>query len=331
MTPSELVVKYIFKADTTKLNDFIKGIGELNMSSIMAGLGIGALGETIALTAKEIGKLMEHGESTARWMKNFTAMTGESSQVMKKWKDMAEEMGLNGEALVGTIVKLSEQKLQLPFNAGLRQQYYQLELATHGLFRRTDSAFKQLIALAKAIEIDPKNKETIMYLARGIGVGVELNQLLLMNDKDRLTMMERMSALTDKQVDSLNKSAAASERLKKAWGDIGDRIAAALSKGFEGKETEYASFLETLLKGGKGARDALASFFLKSAGQTAFQTALSPTLGLTGAQAVMTGGAAIKNYAPTFHIHGPMEAIIAKIDEYMKKMLRDAEYQKAPV
>ena len=45
MKIGELFMELGFKADTMKLNEFVKSIGELNMSSVMAGAEVAALAD----------------------------------------------------------------------------------------------------------------------------------------------------------------------------------------------------------------------------------------------------------------------------------------------
>jgi hypothetical protein len=86
----ELVMKLLFEADTMKLNDFIKSVGELNMKSIMTSLGVGGLYETIH-------KVMGVTTEAAIGMNEYAIVTGESGQEMVKFGKYAEQMGASAD------------------------------------------------------------------------------------------------------------------------------------------------------------------------------------------------------------------------------------------
>ena len=90
MDAGELIFKLGFKADSMKLKDFVRDIGELNMSSILAGGSIAGLFEGIKT-------ILEGTAGLARDMRLFGTETGLSEQRMESWTLAAEQVGLKGE------------------------------------------------------------------------------------------------------------------------------------------------------------------------------------------------------------------------------------------
>jgi uncharacterized protein YukE len=86
MTVSELWVELGFKADTAKLNDFIRGMGELNMTSVIAALGVTGL--ALAMTDL-ISKSMDYAEGLVR----FQSETGQTTEYMERLDKMVHRLG----------------------------------------------------------------------------------------------------------------------------------------------------------------------------------------------------------------------------------------------
>ena len=97
MKIGELIYNLVFESDTTKLNDFIKAVGTLDMSSIMGALGVGQLYEVTK-------KLLNSATATAMGLKTFESVTGLSALKMKSWSDVAEQAGVNAGAFESSII-----------------------------------------------------------------------------------------------------------------------------------------------------------------------------------------------------------------------------------
>jgi hypothetical protein len=101
MEIGELLVNLGFKADTTKLRDFITDIGDLNMSSIIAASGLGGILDGIK-------NIMEAANKTSLALNNFHALTGLSSQELQAWDLAAQKAGLSSGLMATTVNALQD-------------------------------------------------------------------------------------------------------------------------------------------------------------------------------------------------------------------------------
>lgn len=101
MKLGELFYELGFKADNTTLNDFIKSIGTLDMSSIMAGAGVGALYEMMR-------KVTETTRESGMELAKYGIITGMSAQQMSSWTKAAEQAGVEGDVVKQTFMSLQE-------------------------------------------------------------------------------------------------------------------------------------------------------------------------------------------------------------------------------
>ena len=118
MKIGELFVQLGFEADTMKLKDFVRSIGDLNMSSIMA---TGAWGEFANITKT----LLEGTAGLAQEMRFFSTETGLSAQKMQSWSQLARQLGIEGDVvgkLVGIGVKKSYPIKTFNFNKLFEEQ-----------------------------------------------------------------------------------------------------------------------------------------------------------------------------------------------------------------
>ena len=146
MKIGELFYALRFDADTTKLNEFVKMVGELNMSSIMAGLGVGALFDVSK-------KWLDSTRETAMDMMTFQNLTGISAQQMKAWSNAAEMAGVKAGAFESSIGKLQEALYQVSLGArddGLLQAFHILRQYAHSDISEKDSVFVQYEKIRKA-------------------------------------------------------------------------------------------------------------------------------------------------------------------------------------
>jgi hypothetical protein len=101
MEIGELVVGLIFKADTTKLRDFIHDIGDLNLSSIIAVSGLAGVLDGIK-------NIMDAASKTSLVLNNFQALTGLSSQELQAWDLAAQKAGLSTGVMASTVNALQD-------------------------------------------------------------------------------------------------------------------------------------------------------------------------------------------------------------------------------
>lgn len=101
-----------FDIDQVKLNDVVQAIGKLNLNSVLAATGFGALYEGL----KDI---MGAADTTATNMNMFNAVTGLSSQKMEQWSRYAQRFGV-GADVVGNSLESLQKKV---INAKLQGDY----------------------------------------------------------------------------------------------------------------------------------------------------------------------------------------------------------------
>lgn len=101
MTVGELIFELGFKADTIKLNEFVEDIGKLNLSSVLASVGVKELYDGMK-------NIMDVADQMAVSMNLFGRVTGLSFQKMQQWKNYAEQMGVSGDAVTSTLEALQK-------------------------------------------------------------------------------------------------------------------------------------------------------------------------------------------------------------------------------
>ena len=106
---SELKVALKFIVEDKKLKDFIKSIGDLNMSTVLSALGLTG----IAAAAE---KVSEMADKAAMGVYNFGVQTGMAIEPMQQFSTFAEEMGA-GKADVEAYTR-SLQNLRIAYRQG---------------------------------------------------------------------------------------------------------------------------------------------------------------------------------------------------------------------
>jgi phage-related protein len=101
----ELFVTLGFKADTMKLKEFMSAVGELNMSSVMASLGVGKLYEAT-------NKIMNIAHDASMEIWGFSQATGISTKDTQQFSDAIEQMGGKAEGAKSSLSNLSKSLFQ---------------------------------------------------------------------------------------------------------------------------------------------------------------------------------------------------------------------------
>jgi len=108
MEIGELLINLGFKADTTKLRDFIHDVGDLNLASVFATTGLAGVVDGI----KDI---MQVADAAARSLNIFQSLTGLSAKDLQQWDQVAQESGIAagemGTAINGLQDKIENLKL----------------------------------------------------------------------------------------------------------------------------------------------------------------------------------------------------------------------------
>lgn len=199
MKIGELFVQLGFEADTMKLKDFVRSIGDLNMSSIMA---TGAWGEFANITKT----LLEGTAGLAQEMRFFSTETGLSAQKMQSWSQLARQLGIEGDVVAQTLKHLQTSKQQTMIgnvDQSLMQAYNLLNIYGEAGVDISQDYFTQLENIRKGLfNINPEMRRTITNLA---GMSDQMIDFLLMEEKDwatrdkqpviRTTDIERMKEM----------------------------------------------------------------------------------------------------------------------------------------
>jgi len=185
MKIGELFVQLGFEADTMKLKDFVRSIGDLNMSSIIA---TGAWGEFANITKS----LLEGTAGLAQEMRFFAQETGLSAQRMQSWSQLARQLGLDGDAVAQTLKHLQTSIQQTKLgnvDQGLMQAYSLLNIYGKANVDISQDEFTQLENIRKGLlNINPEMRRSVTQLAQFT------DQML-----NFLTMQEKDWATRDKQ------------------------------------------------------------------------------------------------------------------------------------
>ena len=95
-----------FSADTIKLKDFVKSIGDLNTRSVAAAFGMAGLYDMTA-------KILDVADKNALSLNNFAGMTGQSTQQLQKWDTAAQEAGISAGVFAQSVDRLVTAKAQM--------------------------------------------------------------------------------------------------------------------------------------------------------------------------------------------------------------------------
>jgi hypothetical protein len=225
MKLGELFVELGFKADTLKLKEFVKSIGDLNMSSIMAALGLGGMYAIVH-------RLMESAEDSALRIESFGQETGLSARKMQQWSTAAEMMGMKGDDVAASLRTLQSHLtgLKMGMDSTLLTPFAILNRVGAGITGQEDP-FTLLQKVGSVIKnLTPDMRRLVIEQ-----MGLSDSLLLVLNDMDKFNQLSKTQiAITDEQTISILKNRAAWVRTGNEWkvvlADIGATIAPALEK-----------------------------------------------------------------------------------------------------
>ena len=101
MKVDSLEVQLGFKLEDTKLKDFIKSLGELDMKSVASAFGLEKMYEMVQ-------KIMEAAGKTALSLRQFSDETGMSTKELQQWSAFAATMGVSAEEVTGSAKHLQD-------------------------------------------------------------------------------------------------------------------------------------------------------------------------------------------------------------------------------
>ena len=219
MKIGELFVELGFHADQTKLTDFMHSIGELNMSSIMATMGLGGMYETIR-------KIMGVAEQTALGINTYGMETGMSTKQMQQWSAAAEAMGVKGDVVVNSLKSMQNHLtgLALGTDPTLLQPFAILNKFGAGLSGKESPS-----------EVFEKISQVINKLPDGLRrivteeMGIDDSMLLILRDWNKFNELTKAEPfMTSEQRERLMEYHKEVSNLGHTWktilGDIGSSI-----------------------------------------------------------------------------------------------------------
>lgn len=106
MKIGELFMELGFKADNIKLKDFIKSLGELNLSSIISAAGLKGIQEGIE-------KVLNVSQSVLLPLSHFSKLTGIATKEAQQFANAVNKIGGSKEEALGTLRALQDILLQV--------------------------------------------------------------------------------------------------------------------------------------------------------------------------------------------------------------------------
>lgn len=327
MKIGELIVELGFKSDTTKLSDFIKSVGNLNMSSVMASLGVGGLYEAAR-------KFVDMAAERAVDMKTFENVTGQSAQKVKAWASVAEQAGVSAGSFESAIKNLQSSITSTRFgnpDQGLLQAYSILNQYGKANIKLTDDLYTQIDKIREGIKrLTPESARYVLNLLHQDESMMNLykSEQKLYDQRNKQAVTDRMQV--EKMMEYFGKAKEFGNTLKANFVDIGVAIGETLAP--------LAEFATKIMKAVhsmgllKGIPFVQAIKFIAEENirkrYKADETIPRYSEAQTGPQGQGHGPI---NVNSTFHINGNNpEAMKQSAKDAIKETINEAFYQKPP-
>ena len=192
-----------FKADTTTLNQFIKGLGELNFQSILAATGLGGV-------VDGVNNLIKSTTDSLTPFNNLARIIGDSAGQLQKYDQAAQQFGYGQGEMLSQLQALSDASAQMVFGQGkgsIIAGMFGVDLTKYG-----DHPEQGAIALLRSIREKLKTESRTYVRAELLSAGLPENLLLLVDHIDELeksfknadSTFEKSGAILDKYKKALN-------------------------------------------------------------------------------------------------------------------------------
>lgn len=335
MKIGELFMELGFKADTMKLNEFVKSIGELNMSSVLAGSGVAALADMTK-------KLLEGTGELARDMRFFGTETGMSAQKMQSWSNLAKQLGMDGDQVASTLKHLQTAVTQTKLgnvDQGLMQAYSLLNTYGKAGIDLNQDYFTQIEKMRTGFQnINPDMRRTVANMA---GMNDQMINFLLMSDQD-WAKRNSQPVMDDAQIQKMKEMNMEWAKLSQELAIIGNKFATDISPVIiettralvemlvEIKNSSFGRLISTVGEGiGKiGELGGIGYTYAKAIDANLYAEALARQYGVPQAADVKDGRANNIN----IQIHGNSadpNAIADQLVKTLQKELNDTHYSYA--
>lgn len=192
MKLGELFYELNFHPDTSKLEDFIKGVGKLDMSSIMALAGLSGLYVAVK-------NIMESASNAGMEMNRFSVITGMSAQQMDSWKKAAEQAGVEGDAVASTFKHIQDVQAKAAMNkpdTSFLQGLYILNSVGKAGINLYDNAAKMQEKIVIGLDkLDDSQKRNVLSL-----MGINEQMLLFYKNKELFGKRNEQAVLNTDEV-----------------------------------------------------------------------------------------------------------------------------------
>lgn len=215
MKLGELFFNLGFKADTMKLKDFGRAVADLNMSSVLAATGFGAVYEG----AK---KLIQIAENIAQGTNKYTRETEKSSDAFQRWVGLAKVAGVDGKIMEQTLRDIAEAHQDLLMGkAPKNAQFWNFLHLTPDIMSGKDPGEVVFKMFERLKGYSTEQQASIL---RNLGMSIELLDIEKQFPDLRKAYNEQ-TILSGKELAEVNNSmklaAQLSADMEKIWGHIG--------------------------------------------------------------------------------------------------------------
>jgi len=212
----EIFTELGFKSkDDTKLQDFIKSIGDLSLKSVASVFGVTKLYEGLY-------KIMEIADQTALGMYLFSSQTGMSAQKMQQWSNLAGQMGVSAEDVISSVKRLQDGVARMRLTGEGAQGWMLLGIDP----TTAKDSFELLSRVREAIKsLSPEYQRLAL---QQVGLSESMLSMMKVSD-DMWASSGKLIKNTDEQTEALMRNHGAWAKLKAEWrillADLGTALA----------------------------------------------------------------------------------------------------------
>lgn len=214
MTAGELLVKLGFEVDTLKLNEFIKDLGELNLSSVLAAAGIGGM-------IKGLQEVLSTADALTASLNKLTGITGVQPQVFQAWETAAKQFNVTAGVSSSTIEDIQKHLGQVKFGDpfALRLQSLFPGVKVLGRENNPQGVLRDILAVGEKMTL---NDERDLLIKAGLNVE-------LLNYRGHLNDIDSELTNTTSDFGKLNDFHQKINKLSSDWGKLLVAVGGALT------------------------------------------------------------------------------------------------------
>ena len=174
-------------ADTLKVKDFARGIGEIPLK---------AAGAIVALAGISFGikEILNSAMGAAVAFQSFEAQTGLSSQELQRWQIVAQQANVSAEAVTGSISALNRQLADIRMGRGNISPF---QIMLGGLFDPNQGAFKTLEQIRQRVK--GMDRQVATNLISQMGLTPDMMQVLTLSDQKFKEFASTVTGMTPKE------------------------------------------------------------------------------------------------------------------------------------